>query len=533
MSSYVQVISEGGELTDKSPWFDEDEELEQQAMKIISILGPQGSGKSTLLNDLFGTSFKVSKPGGFGASTTKGIQAAKARDDELLLVLDVEGADARERGRGGKGFMAKCSGFAFSLSDIVIINLWFHDIGRLDNASYTCLEAVLNEQARALAEMSEEDDVSSKIYFAVRDVDEQTSEQEIKARLQDDVNELWDKVNGPNSATDYFDLDYMFLPHFRYHRDGFDSAIQSYKDINFETKYSRGIAAESLSAYASKLWRDVYQPAFSGDSAGDLPTGNENAVLKSDTAFSKALKAAQTDIDQYAQKLGDGETVSNFGDSCKKTVDRALEVFDVDTSEYETDTSVIRKKDELRTVLDAALKGLFIKQLQLIRDRAMANFKSGTSDESPADFVFFQVDNYFVREAEASVMPGSDWSYQEEREFLKNMMQDLATQKRKLLEAQMMAAQESQQALRYLQMQEGRMHQIQQQHYGGVLGAWNIGAAYRPPDSNVNISVGYQQGRTSIQISMVPDEQAGLLGPNGFTAGVGPANLGLSFNINV
>eukprot|EP00188_Purpureofilum_apyrenoidigerum_P003940 Plantae.Rhodophyta-Purpureofilum_apyrenoidigerum.ctg4272.p1 GENE.Plantae.Rhodophyta-Purpureofilum_apyrenoidigerum.ctg4272~~Plantae.Rhodophyta-Purpureofilum_apyrenoidigerum.ctg4272.p1 ORF type:complete len:534 (-),score=133.55 Plantae.Rhodophyta-Purpureofilum_apyrenoidigerum.ctg4272:135-1736(-) len=533
MPTVVEVVSENAELTDRSPWFDEDEDLEQQTMKVISILGPQGSGKSTLLNDLFGTNFKVSKPGGFGSSTTKGIHASKAQDDDLLLVLDVEGADARERGRGGKGFMSRCSGFAFSLSDIVIINLWFHDIGRLDNASYTCLEAVLNEQARALSEMSDGGDVSSKIYFAVRDVDEQTSEQEIKGRLQDDVQELWEKVNGPDSVSDYFDLDYMFLPHFRYHREGFENAIQKYKNIQFDPKYSRGIAADSLTAYVSKLWRDVYQPITDSGSNGDLPVGSGDAILKSDTGFSKGLQSAQSSIDQFNQKLGDGETVANFGDSCRKTVDKALDVFHDETAEYDDDPSVLRKKEELNTILDATLKALFIKQLQLLRDKAMANFKSGTSDESPADFVFFQVDNYFVREAEASVMPGSDWSYQEEREFLKNMMQDLATQKRKLLEAQMMAAQESQQALRYLQMQEGRMHQLQQQHYGGVLGAWNIGAAYRPPDSNVNISVGYQQGRTSIQISMVPDEQAGLLGPNGFTAGVGPANLGLSFNINV
>ena len=32
---------------------------------------------------------------------------------------------------------------------------------------------------------------------------------------------------------------------------------------------------------------------------------------------------------------------------------------------------------------------------------------------------------------------------------------------------------------------------------------------------------------------MVPDEGAALLGANGFTNGVGPANLGLSFNIHV
>ena len=32
---------------------------------------------------------------------------------------------------------------------------------------------------------------------------------------------------------------------------------------------------------------------------------------------------------------------------------------------------------------------------------------------------------------------------------------------------------------------------------------------------------------------MVPEEGAHLLGANGFTSGVGPANLGLSFNIHL
>ena len=73
----------------------------------------------------------------------------------------------------------------------------------------------------------------------------------------------------------------------------------------------------------------------------------------------------------------------------------------------------------------------------------------------------------------------------------------------------------------------------QAQYTGGQGGKWNLGAAYRPPDTNINLSGSYNQGRTNLQISMVPDEGANLLGPNGFTNGVGPANLGLSFNINM
>ena len=57
--------------------------------------------------------------------------------------------------------------------------------------------------------------------------------------------------------------------------------------------------------------------------------------------------------------------------------------------------------------------------------------------------------------------------------------------------------------------------------------------AYRIPDTNFNIQGSYQQGRTNVQLSCVPDEYAPFLGPNGFTNGVGPGNLGVSLNLSL
>jgi hypothetical protein len=56
---------------------------------------------------------------------------------------------------------------------------------------------------------------------------------------------------------------------------------------------------------------------------------------------------------------------------------------------------------------------------------------------------------------------------------------------------------------------------------------------FRIPDTHINLSGNYQQGRTNVQMSCVPDEYAPLLGANGFTHGVGPGNLGLSVNLNI
>ena len=67
----------------------------------------------------------------------------------------------------------------------------------------------------------------------------------------------------------------------------------------------------------------------------------------------------------------------------------------------------------------------------------------------------------------------------------------------------------------------------------GTASPLNLGLAYRVPDTNINLSLGHQQGRTNVQLSCVPDEAAAMLGPNGFTRGVGPGNLGVSLSLTV
>ncbi|KAK2195715.1 hypothetical protein BdWA1_002308 [Babesia duncani] len=58
------------------------------------------------------------------------------------------------------------------------------------------------------------------------------------------------------------------------------------------------------------------------------------------------------------------------------------------------------------------------------------------------------------------------------------------------------------------------------------------GFSYRLPDTNFNIIGNVKRGKGSIQITCVPDESVQFLGPYGFTQGVAPGNLGLSFNID-
>merc|ERR1712232_1521242 len=111
------------------------------------------------------------------------------------------------------------------------------------------------------------------------------------------------------------------------------------------------------------------------------------------------------------------------------------------------------------------------------------------------------------------------------------MGNDLASASKKLTEVQVKAGQQQSTAMQYLQQQQQMIQQLQMQLYG-QSSPWNVGVAYRIPDTNFNVQGSYQSGRTSVSLSCVPDEYAPMLGPNGFTNGVGPGNLGLSVNLS-
>ena len=117
---------------------------------LISVFGSQSTGKSTLLNQLFGTEFGVMSESD-RRQTTRGIWMSKNKNkggDEThtmmadnILVMDVEGTDGRERGED-QDFERKSALFALATSEVLIINLWEHQVGLYQGANMGLLKVV-------------------------------------------------------------------------------------------------------------------------------------------------------------------------------------------------------------------------------------------------------------------------------------------------------------------------------------------------------------------------------------------------------
>mmetsp|Transcript_28479 Transcript_28479/g.55547 ORF Transcript_28479/g.55547 Transcript_28479/m.55547 type:complete len:370 (+) Transcript_28479:49-1158(+) len=240
-------------------------------------------------------------------------------------------------------------------------------------------------------------------------------------------------------------------------------------------------------------------------------------------------------------ELDEGHVIPDLGKKIDKEIEILKEIIDT-VYEYSSQKSQVKDDDSLgieQTVIWEFSKfgfwQIFTKNLKKISMVCIKLFQKDIEhEEIQAEFFSFQCDSLFVQEAEKSLpLHHSDWSYKEERAELRELMVKKIGMLKDVQTVKLRAAENQSYSFQLLQQQQAQLHAIQQQQYGGVSTNWNIGIAYRPPDSIFNISAGYQQGKANIQISMVPDEQASLLGATGFTAGVGPGNLGLSLNLNI
>jgi hypothetical protein len=238
--------------------------------------------------------------------------------------------------------------------------------------------------------------------------------------------------------------------------------------------------------------------------------------------------------------INEATAVDDFGAKADTIINQALEDFAKSAPEASADDSgdtYDAKLLQVESALDAPLQVLFLKQLSLLRDKALLRFQTAAKTSGVSEYeAMLQADAYFTREAESScptsLSSDDAWDYTSERSALQNVMNTVVKSDQIATQVRVTAGQQQQTAMQVLQQQQQMIQQLQMQLYGQTT-PWNVGVAYRIPDTNFNLQGSYQQGKANVQLSCVPDEYAPFLGPNGFTQGVGPGNLGLSLNLSV
>ncbi|CAN1810156.1 Protein ROOT HAIR DEFECTIVE 3 homolog 2 [Linum perenne] len=221
-------------------------------------------GKSTLMNHLFHTNFREMDAFRGRGQTTKGIWMAKCVGIEPFTVgMDLEGTDGRERGEDDTTFEKQSALFALAVADIVIINMWCHDIGREQAANKPLLKTVFQVMMRLFSPRK------TTMLFVIRDKTK-TPLEYLEPILREDVQKIWDSVPKPQAHEDtplseFFNVEVTALSSFEEKEEQFKEQVAQLRQRFFHSISPGGLAgdrrgvvpASGFSFSAQQIWKII------------------------------------------------------------------------------------------------------------------------------------------------------------------------------------------------------------------------------------------------------------------------------------
>ncbi|KAI0998777.1 hypothetical protein K3495_g9421 [Podosphaera aphanis] len=381
---------------------------------LISVFGSQSTGKSTLLNHLFGTQFGVMSEIE-RRQTTKGIWLSKNQRENTeglgsqrmadhILVMDVEGTDGRERGED-QDFERKSALFALATSEVIIINIWEHQVGLYQGANMGLLKTVFEVNLQLFLN-DKQSNSRSLLFFVIRDHLGTTPLANLRRTLLADLSNIWDSLSKPTNfekshIEDYFDFAFAALPHKILQPDKFLTEVRElgarfrvghrtagiepnrYNEIEggvFLPEYHRKIPADGFSVYAEGVWDQIVN-----NKDLDLPTQQELlAQFRCDEISREVLEAFDDAISPYEEKQAEGIKIGKpiilerLGALGKAARENTLKAFEVEASRYHKGVFT-RKQTELEAKVDMRLKTLYHNQLSAAHKFGIASFSEAVS----------------------------------------------------------------------------------------------------------------------------------------------------------
>ncbi|MED6193037.1 hypothetical protein PIB30_015239 [Stylosanthes scabra] len=322
---------------------------------VVSIMGPQSSGKSTLLNNLFGTDFREMDAFKGRSQTTKGIWMAKCAGLEpCTLVMDLEGTDGRERGEDDTAFEKQSSLFALAVSDIVLINMWCHDIGREQAANKPLLKTVFQVMMRLFSPRK------TTLMFVIRDKT-RTPLENLEPVLREDIQKV----------------EVVALSSFEEKEEQFKEQVHTLRQRFIHSINPGGLAgdrrgvvpASGFSFSAQQIWKVIKE-----NKDLDLPAHKVMVatVRCEEIANEKyALFADNEDWRQLEEAVQSGP-VSGFGKKLNSLLSTCLSEYDVEATYFD---------EGVRTAKQKHLQEKLLQLVQPAFHSALGHIRTGTFEK--------------------------------------------------------------------------------------------------------------------------------------------------------
>ncbi|XP_008808503.1 protein ROOT HAIR DEFECTIVE 3-like [Phoenix dactylifera] len=345
---------------------------------VVSIMGPQSSGKSTLLNHLFHTNFREMDALSGRSQTTKGIWLAKCADIEpCTLVMDLEGTDGRERGEDDTAFEKQSALFALAISDIVLINMWCHDIGREQAANKPLLKTVFQVMMRLFSPRK------TTLLFVIRDKTK-TPLKNLEPVLREDIQKIWDSVSKPQALKEtplieFFNVEVVALSSYEEKEELFKEQVASLRQRFFHSIAPGGLAgdrrgvvpASGFSFSAQQIWKVIKE-----NKDLDLPAHKVMvATVRCEEIADEKLAYISADEEWLQlEEAVQHDMVPGFGKKLTAILDKCLSGYDMEAFYFDEGVRTA-KRQQLESKLLEMVYPAYQSMLGHLRSKTLDDFK--------------------------------------------------------------------------------------------------------------------------------------------------------------
>ncbi|PQQ21366.1 protein ROOT HAIR DEFECTIVE 3 homolog 1-like [Prunus yedoensis var. nudiflora] len=194
------------------------------------------------------------------SQTTKGIWVAKyPTSHPFTLVMDMEGTDGKERGED-TAFEKQSTLFALAVADVVLINIWCHDIGREHASNKPLLNTVFQVMMRLFGPRK------TTLIFVIRDKTK-TPLENLESELRNDIQKIWESAPKPEAhketpLSEFFNVEVVALTNYEDKEDTFKEEVACMRQKFFHHNKLAGdrqavVPASGFSLSLQEIWEKI------------------------------------------------------------------------------------------------------------------------------------------------------------------------------------------------------------------------------------------------------------------------------------
>ncbi|KAH9664990.1 protein ROOT HAIR DEFECTIVE 3 [Citrus sinensis] len=312
------------------------------------------------------------------SQTTKGIWMARCAGIEpCTLIMDLEGTDGRERGEDDTAFEKQSALFALAVSDIVLINMWCHDIGREQAANKPLLKTVFQVMMRLFSPRK------TTLMFVIRDKT-RTPLENLEPVLREDIQKIWDSVPKPQAhmetpLSEFFNVEVVALSSFEEKEELFKEQVASLRQRFYHSVAPGGLAgdrrgvvpASGFSFSAHEIWKVIKE-----NKDLDLPAHKVMvATVRCEEIANEKYSSFAANEEWYELEAAvQSGPISSFGKKLSSILETCLSGYDGEVLYFDEGVRSAKRK-QLEDKLLQLVQPAFQSMLGHIRSGTLDKFK--------------------------------------------------------------------------------------------------------------------------------------------------------------